>query len=62
MTVKRSQINASVTGVCKGELEAILEHHFKSGKFRMSMTKILEELIHQEAKRLKLDTPESASA
>ena len=51
---KRSQINASVASSAKQELEAILAHHYQRGQFRMSMTKILEELIHKEAKRLDL--------
>ena len=51
---KRSQINASVTNSAKQELEGILAHHYKNGEIKMSMTKILEGLNHEEAKRLKI--------
>lgn len=54
MQIKRSQINASVTGTCKAELEGILAHHYRKGEIKMSMTKILEGLIHKEATRLKI--------
>ena len=62
MKTKRSQINASVTGECKQELESILAHHYREGHIKMSMTKIMEDLIHKEAKRLKVGAAESRAA
>lgn len=54
--MKRSQINASVTNDAKLELEGILAHHYRNGEIKMSMTKILERIIHEEAKRLNIST------
>ena len=56
---KRSQINASVLTPIKQELEGILAHHYKQGDIKMSQTKILEGLIHKEAKRLNICSSES---
>ena len=55
---KRSQINASVLTPIKLELEGILAHYYKRGDIKMSQTKIIEELIHKEAKRLKICSAE----
>jgi hypothetical protein len=48
----RQQINCHLNN--KPKLEHIRNHHFSQGRSTMSMTRILEELIDREHKRLKL--------
>lgn len=54
MAVERKMMSFSLMKDRKDQLEKILEHHHDEGRDYMSMTRIVEELIQQEHKRLKL--------
>ncbi len=49
-----SQFNAKFQPETKAKLEEIRLHYFRRGQLEMSMTRIVEDLIAKEHKRLKL--------
>lgn len=56
VTKGRVSINYHIKEQSKAQLDAISLHHKESGKDWMSKTRILEQLIEREARRLKIET------
>lgn len=58
MAKKDGHIHARVRPKTVAQLTALRLHHAREGRLEMSKTRILEELIEKEAKRLKVEVIE----